>query len=151
MNNILYTIKIGLTSFVSSEVQNVCLDILYTMGQAIKDDGGDIQDLRNLIVHPFLKLLFEIIFTLDLHKENHRDCFSAIYILSVCDPQCFHMTLQTLLEEQRKKLHSNVYVLNSPEVTTLSQYPFKFSRDQKNKFVDLFEKFIASLSILYRN
>jgi hypothetical protein len=121
------------------------------MGTAIKDDGGDKQDLRNLIVQPFLKLLFEIIFTLDLHKENHRDCFSAIYILSVCDPHSFHMTLQTLLEEQRKKLQSNIYILNSPEVTTLSQYPFKFSRDQKNKFVDLFEKFIASLSILYRN
>lgn len=152
MNNILYTIKIGLTSFVSSEVQNTCLDLLSTIGQAIKDDQGDIQHFKTLIIHPFLKLLFDIIFSLDLHKENHRECFSTIYILSVCDPTFFQMTLQSLLEEQREKVQTNAYLLNSTEVTTqLTQYPFRYSKDLKNKFVDLFEKFIANISILYRN
>lgn len=55
------------------------------------------------------------------------------------------------MEEQRQKLKENVYILNSPELFQLQQFPFKFSRDQRNQFVDMFEKFIASLSILYKN
>jgi len=77
INHILYTIKIGLTSFAYPEIQGHSLDLLTTMADAIiQDSEGRLHELRNLTVVPFGKLLFEVIATFDLHKENKNDCSS---------------------------------------------------------------------------
>jgi hypothetical protein len=69
VNHVLYTIKIGLTSFSYPEIQGHSLDLLSTMGDAIvQDTENQLTALRTLTVEPFGKLLFDVIVTLDLHR-----------------------------------------------------------------------------------
>lgn len=81
MSCMLYTVRIGLTSFASADIQNLCLEVLSTVGHSIYSDTGDVSIYITQIVQPFVKLLFEIIFTLDLQQENRTECFGSIYVL----------------------------------------------------------------------
>lgn len=82
MNCILYTLRVGLTSFTScSDVQSICLTIITNLGRSISTDTGNAIEFNLLIVQPFLKLLIEIIFSLDLLQYNKLECFGAIYTL----------------------------------------------------------------------
>src|SRR4051812_31947172 len=104
INHILYTIKIGLTSFIYPEIQGHSLDLLTTMADAIiQDSENRLQMLRALLVEPFGKLLFDVIVTLDLHSENKNDCYGSIYTLCCASPDpssnfC-HETVRMLSEK----------------------------------------------------
>lgn len=158
MNHIIYTLRIGLTSFTYPDIQSQCLELLSGIGQGIIDcdDDSKNQQCRIAIVEPFIQLLFDIIVTLDLHSENKSDCFNAIYSLSNTlfprDQNVFHSTLNMLLIEKQQKIGSaSSYLLQTPEVEELKKFHFEDRRDQKKKFYDLFDKFISSISFLYHN
>lgn len=158
MNHIIYTLRIGLTSFSYPDIQSQCLELLSGIGQGMIDCDDDEKNTpcRVAIVEPFIPLLFDIIVTLDLHSENKSDCFNAIYSLSNTqfprDRNVFHNTFNMLLNEQHKKLGSaSAYLLQTPEVEELKQFCFLDTRDQRKKFNDKFDKFISSISFLYHN
>lgn len=151
-SHILYTIKIGLTSFSYPEIQGHSLDLLTTMGDAIiQDNENQLDSLRNQI-EPFGKLLFDVIVTLDLHTENKNDCYSAIYTLSCASTDSnanfCHETVRALVERQKSRL-TYVGDGDAPEVEALQVFSFKHSREQKMAFIDLLDKFVSGICFLY--
>lgn len=155
MNHILYTIKIGLTSFTYPEIQGHSLDLLTTMADAIiQDTDNRLLQLRELLVNPFGKLLFDVIITLDLHNENKNDCYGAIYTLCCAsnDPSAnfCHETVRALVERQKER-STYVTAEDAPEVEALKVFSFRQSREQKFSFIDLIDKFISSICFLYHN
>lgn len=154
MNHILYTIKIGLTSFAYPEIQGFSLELLNSIAYAIVQDSAHLNDLRSVTVEPFGKLLFDVIVTLDLHSENKNDCYGAIYTLACAsiNPKAnfCHETVHLLREHQRERL-TYVTELETPEFATLKEFNFKHSREQKMNFIDLIDKFISSICFLYHN
>lgn len=154
LNHLLYTSKIGLTSFTYPEIQSHSLDLLCTIGDAlVQDTSNQLASLRERTIEPFIKLLFDIIVTLDLHNENKTDCYSTIYTLSCAAHQhehVFHAMLKMLAEKQKQR-QTYQTPQDSPEVEQLKVFEFRNSREQKFAFVDLFDKFIASISFLYHN
>lgn len=152
----MYTIKIGLTSFSYPEIQGHSLDLLGTMGDAILQDNEHLLiSLKNLVVEPFGKLLFDIIVSLDLHSENKNDCFSAIYILGCAShnpsSNFCHGTIRALVDKQKSRLTYTTGTTDAPEVEALLSFTFKQSREQKMAFIDLFDKFVSSICFLYHN
>lgn len=125
------------------------------MGDAIiQENENRLNHLRDLIIEPFGKLLFDVIITWDLHTENKNDCYGAIYTLGCAsvDPSrnfC-HETVRAL-EERQKNRSTYVSVEDSPEFEALKAFTFRHSREQKNGFIDLIDKFISSICFLYHN
>lgn len=153
INHILYTIKIGLTSFAYPEIQGHSLDLLSTMADAIiQDSDNRLGDLRNLTVEPFGKLLFDVIATFDLHNENKNDCYGAIYTLCCAstEPSAnFCHAMICALVEQQKTRSTYVNSEDAPEVEALKVFTFRHSREQKMAFIDLIDKFISSICFFY--
>lgn len=154
INHVLYTIKIGLTSFAYPEIQGHSLDLLTTMADAIiQDSDNRLHSLRELLVEPFGKLLFDVIVTLDLHMENKFDCYAAIYILCCAsiDPNSnyFHETVRAL--DERQKSRATYISADAPETEALKVFSFRHSREQKLAFIDLFDKFILSICLFYQD
>ena len=137
VNHVLYTIKIGLTSFSYPEIQGHSLDLLSTLGDAlVQDSDNQLLPLRNLTAEPFGKLLFDVIMTLDLHSENKNDCFSTIYTLSCASANIennfCHETVKALTDRQKARL-TYATASNAPEVEALLTFSFRqHSREQVN-------------------
>jgi hypothetical protein len=152
----LYTIKIGLTSFSYPEIQGHSLDLIGTMGDAILQnaDNNNLQQLKNLLIEPYGKLLFDVIVSLDLHSENKNDCFSAIFVLGCAshDPtnNFCHESIRALVDRQKSRL-TYAGTTDAPEVELLLSFTFRQSREQKLAFIDLFDKFVSSICFLYHN
>ncbi|KAG5668925.1 hypothetical protein PVAND_016835 [Polypedilum vanderplanki] len=152
LNHILYTIKIGLTSFTYPEIQGHSLDLLITFGDSlIQDTENRLQHLRELTVEPFGKLLFDVIVGLNLHSENKNDCYGAIYLLACAsrtEINFCHETVTALVNKQKERV---TYATDSdtPEVEKLKNFVFSHSREQKMSFIDLLDKFVSSICFLY--
>lgn len=120
----------------------------------IQDNENRLFELRNMIVEPFGKLLFDVIATLDLHNENKNDCYGAIYSLSCASPDpssnfC-HETVRALVEQQKSR-STYVTECDTPEVEALKIFVFRSSREQKMGFIDLLDKFVSSICFFYHN
>jgi len=159
INHLLYTIKVGLTSFSYPDIQGHSLDLLHIIGTSlVQDTCNGLPALREATIEPFIKLLFDIIVTLDLHNENKTDCYGTIYVLSCAasmaqsNQHVFHAMLKMLLEQQKSRLtYAGTQNGETPEVESLLQFEFKSSREQKFMFIDLIDKFVASICFLYHN
>jgi hypothetical protein len=153
LNHILYTIKIGLTSFTYPEIQGHSLDLLITFGDSlIQDTDNRLAHLRELTVEPFGKLLFDVIVGLNLHSENKNDCYGAIYLLGCAsrstEMNFCHETVTALVHKQRQRV-TYATESDSPEVVKLKAFVFSHSREQKMSFIDLLDKFVSGICFLY--
>lgn len=153
LNHILYTIKIGLTSFTYPEIQGHSLDLLITFGEAlIQDNENRLAHLRELTVEPFGKLLFDVIVGLDLHTENKNDCYGCVFILacaSLSPESNFCHEMVTALVNKQKERITYATAIETPEVEKLKSFTFTHSREQKMQFIDLLDKFVSSICFLY--
>lgn len=153
LNHILYTIKIGLTSFTYPEIQGHSLDLLITLGEAlIQDTENRLGPLRELTVEPFGKLLFDVIVGLDLHSENKNDCYGCIFILGCAslspESNFCHEMVSTLVNKQKEHI-TYATASETIEVEKLKGFAFTHSREQKMLFIDLLDKFVSSICFLY--
>lgn len=120
----------------------------------IQDSENRLQPLRELLVEPFGKLLFDVIVTWDLHNENKNDCYGAIYTLCCASSEpssnFLHETVRVLAEKQKSR-STYVNSEDTAEVEALKVFFFRHSREQKFAFIDLIDKFISSICFLYHN
>jgi len=118
----------------------------------IQDTENKLILLKELIIEPFGKLLFDVIVGLNLHSENKNDCYGAIYLLGCAAPSAeanFCHEMVTALVNKQKCRVTYATEADTPEVEKLKGFVFNHSREQKMNFIDLIDKFVSGICFLY--
>lgn len=146
LKKMLYSVELGLTSFGGPDIESLCFDFLYVMGNAIHSDQNP-DSFMYAATLPFLKILLDLILAHQLCSENKSSCGRALFSLMCVYREQYVQIVQTIIQSQKNQMDAERL---SKEFTNLTHdINLINSRPIQIKFMNRFDKFLSNIGFVY--
>lgn len=126
----------------------MCFEFISAAATAIYFDQ-DTTTIYYTRLQPFLALLFNKVFDRQIDAENKIDCYGALFMLACIYKDNFSALMQTLIANEANPVHA--LKIQTESVDFMAHMDLVNNRAMKTKFCDKFDKFVISLSFIWKS